>query len=220
MDLSPYVDQLRRDLVRAAALGDEQTRRTAEALAGSIESSARLMLLSALSDLAGEITGALDDTTVEVRLDGQDLRVTVEQHDRDELTDADAGTDSASWDATGPRRRGRGPHGRRPYPHHPARPGPSPRGSGSGDADDPDGDPDDLKRAMREAGNELSRTTVRLFNDLKSQAESAASDQGVSLNTYISRAISDSVKGIRQPKSPRRRGSGNSGGTVSGWIQG
>ena len=47
---------------------------------------------------------------------------------------------------------------------------------------------------MQDAGGELSRTTVRLFNELKSQAERAASDQGVSLNTYISRAVSDSVR--------------------------
>ena len=47
---------------------------------------------------------------------------------------------------------------------------------------------------MQDAGGELSRTTVRLFNELKSQAERAASEQGVSLNTYISRAVSDSVR--------------------------
>lgn len=227
MDLSPYVDQLRRDLVRAAALGDDDTRRTAEALAGTVESSARLVLLRALSDLAGEITGALDDTTVDVRLDGQDLRVTVEHHDRpdaDDTDDADGfDTGAAPWGRGGTHRRGRGAHGRRPYPHAETserQPTGTPAGTTSAaDAGDP-ADPEDLKQAMRDAGSELSRTTVRLFNDLKSQAESAASDQGVSLNTYISRAISDSVKGIRQPKPPRRRGPGKSGGSVSGWIQG
>ena len=35
--------------------------------------------------------------------------------------------------------------------------------------------PEDLRRAMQDAGGELSRTTVRLFNELKSQAERAAS---------------------------------------------
>lgn len=228
MDLSPYVDQLRRDLVRAAALGDDDTRRTAEALAGTVESSARLVLLRALSDLAGEITGALDDTTVDVRLDGQDLRVTVEHHDRPDADDTDADdTDdgragAASWGPGGMHRRGRGAHGRRPYPPARQATGTSADATDAtdgSDATDP-ADPDDLKQAMRDAGSELSRTTVRLFNDLKSQAESAASDQGVSLNTYISRAISDSVKGIRQPKPPRRRGSGKGGGSVTGWIQG
>ena len=63
---------------------------------------------------------------------------------------------------------------------------------------------------MQDAGGELSRTTVRLFNELKSQAERAASDQGVSLNTYISRAVSDSVrsavpnKGGHSGRGPRR----------------
>ena len=86
---------------------------------------------------------------------------------------------------------------------------------------------DELRRAMQEAGGELSRTTVRLFNDLKSQAEQAAADQGVSLNTYISRAVSDSVRtavpsGLkgkrgRGPDGRDERGRGDN--TVSGYIK-
>jgi hypothetical protein len=41
----------------------------------------------------------------------------------------------------------------------------------------------DLGQAVREAGDELSRTTLRLVNRLKAQAEHAANRQGVSLNT-------------------------------------
>jgi hypothetical protein len=52
----------------------------------------------------------------------------------------------------------------------------------------------DLGRAVREAGDELSRTTLRLVNRLKAQAEHAANRQGVSLNTYIQRAVADSVR--------------------------
>jgi len=68
---------------------------------------------------------------------------------------------------------------------------------------------DDIRRAMQDAGGELSRTTVRLFNDLKSQAENAASDQGVSLNTYISRAVSDSVRQAMPTSYPGKRSTGN-----------
>lgn len=185
MDLTPYIDTLRRDLLQAAALGDENTQRTAAALAGAVEPSTRLALMNALSDLAAEITGALEDTTVEVKLDGKDVRIAIERHE----DYADGGAPSSSeqynqWKSSG--------------------------GQPT--------DPEDLRHAMREAGSELSRTTVRLFNDLKTQAESAASDQGMSLNTYISRAVSDSVKGVaagKHGKSSRR-----SGRSVTGWIQG
>ena len=77
MDLSTYVTQLREDLSSAAAAGDEQTRRIAALLATAIEPAARLALISALSDLAAEVTDALGDRTVEVRLDGRDVRVSV-----------------------------------------------------------------------------------------------------------------------------------------------
>ena len=82
--------------------------------------------------------------------------------------------------------------------------------------------PRTCKRAMQDAGGELSRTTVRLFNELKSQAERAASDQGVSLNTYISRAVSDSVRSAVPNKGGHRgRGpGGGSGRNVSGYMRG
>ena len=73
---------------------------------------------------------------------------------------------------------------------------------------------------MQDAGGELSRTTVRLFNELKSQAERAASEQGVSLNTYISRAVSDSVRSA-VPGGSRARADRASGGRhVTGYIRG
>jgi len=77
MDLTKYVAQLREDLASAAAAGDEQTRRTGALLGAAIEPAARLALMSALSDLAAEVTAALGDRVVEVRLDGRDVRVAV-----------------------------------------------------------------------------------------------------------------------------------------------
>lgn len=77
MDLSPYVAQLRDDLATAASAGDEQTRRTAALLGSAIEPAARLALMNALSDLAAEVTAALGDRTVDLRLDGRDLQVSV-----------------------------------------------------------------------------------------------------------------------------------------------
>jgi hypothetical protein len=77
MELSPYVSALRENLTAAAAAGDEQTRTAARVLAATIEPAARLAIMNALSDLAGEVTLALEDRVVEVRLDGQDVQVVV-----------------------------------------------------------------------------------------------------------------------------------------------
>jgi HicB family len=78
MDLSPYLEELRRDLAAAAAPGGPDVSRAAELLASSLEASVRLCLLEALTDAAAEITTKLGDTSVEVRLRGRgaDLVVT------------------------------------------------------------------------------------------------------------------------------------------------
>jgi HicB family len=77
MDIGRYVGQIREDLIAAAAPGDEQTQRMAALLGAAVEPAARLALMNALADLAAEITAALGDRTVEVRLDGRDVRVAV-----------------------------------------------------------------------------------------------------------------------------------------------
>ncbi|MEO7196507.1 MAG: toxin-antitoxin system HicB family antitoxin [Pseudonocardiaceae bacterium] len=77
MDLTPYISQLREDLTAAAAAGDERTQHTAAALGAALEPAARLAIMNALSDLAAEVTAALEDQVVEVRLDGRDVRVAV-----------------------------------------------------------------------------------------------------------------------------------------------
>jgi hypothetical protein len=77
MDLTPYLETLRADLAAAAAPGGSETTRAAELLGHSLESSARLALLEALSDAAAEITTRLSDTTVEVRLRGREADLVV-----------------------------------------------------------------------------------------------------------------------------------------------
>ena len=77
MDLTPYLEALRADLSAAAAPGGPDTARAAELLGHSLESSARLALLEALSDAAAEITTRLRDTSVEVRLRGRDADLVV-----------------------------------------------------------------------------------------------------------------------------------------------
>jgi uncharacterized protein (DUF1778 family) len=83
MDLGPYIADLADSLTLAAAAGDEGTRRTASVLVAALEPAARLALMSALSDLAAEVTDALGTTDVELRLDGRDVAVVVARTGQD-----------------------------------------------------------------------------------------------------------------------------------------
>ncbi|MFE9726920.1 toxin-antitoxin system HicB family antitoxin [Streptomyces sp. NPDC005794] len=72
MDLTPYVDTLRRELAVAAEAGGDDARELAERLTAPLESATRLTLLSALSAAADEITRELAPGSVDVRLRGLD----------------------------------------------------------------------------------------------------------------------------------------------------
>lgn len=168
MDLTPYIDQLRADLSTAASAGDEHTQQAAVALSGALEPAVRLTLMTALSDLAAEITAQLPDHVVDVRLDGRELAVTT--------TDTSPGRETGTQTAS----------------------------SASSDSPLDSGD--------------ISRMTLRLFEQLKSQAEQAASDQGVSLNTFVSQAVQGALRG----KHPHNKDADASrGGThLHGWVKG
>ena len=77
MDLTPYLESLRRDLAASAAPAGEAAAHSAELLSTALESAARLCLLEALSDAAAEITTKLDGSSVEVRLRGRDAELVV-----------------------------------------------------------------------------------------------------------------------------------------------
>lgn len=186
MDLSPYINQLRDDLTAAASTGDEQARQTAAMLSGAIEPAARLALMSALSDLAAEVTTHLDGPVVEVRLDGRDIRTVVT---------------GASEAEPGP--------AEEPAPPRPGDPG------------------------FAGGGGDISRITLRLLDEIKGQAEEAASSQGVSLNTWVAQAVQGALHGRQAgpwanrpghgPWNPGRgpwRSDSGSGSRLRGWIQG
>ncbi|MFD7654378.1 toxin-antitoxin system HicB family antitoxin [Actinosynnema sp. NPDC059797] len=78
MDLTPYVDNLRRELATAAEAGGAEARALAERLAAPLESAVRLTLLEALSTAADEITRDLAPGSVDVRLRGRDPEFVVE----------------------------------------------------------------------------------------------------------------------------------------------
>src|SRR3954452_18123970 len=72
MDLTPYVDTLRRELAVAAEAGGEDARQLAERLTAPLESATRLTLLNVLSAAMDEITRELAPGSVDVRLRGLD----------------------------------------------------------------------------------------------------------------------------------------------------
>jgi hypothetical protein len=78
MDITPYVDSLRRDLVAAAEAGGPEVRQAAERLALALDPSARLALMEAISQAASEITTEMRSGGVDVRLNGRELDFVVE----------------------------------------------------------------------------------------------------------------------------------------------
>jgi hypothetical protein len=68
MDLTPYVETVRREMAVAAEAGGEEARMVAERLAAPLASAIRLTLLDALTAAAEEITRDLAPGSVEVRL--------------------------------------------------------------------------------------------------------------------------------------------------------
>ncbi|HEX2298247.1 MAG TPA: hypothetical protein VHH34_06980 [Pseudonocardiaceae bacterium] len=77
MDLTPYVDNLRRELAVAAEAGGDDARALAERLTAPLASAIRLTLLDALSVAADEITRDLAPGSVELRLRGGDVTFAV-----------------------------------------------------------------------------------------------------------------------------------------------
>lgn len=78
MDITPYVDSLRRDLLAAAEAGGPEVAAAAERLGYALEPATRLALMEALSQAAAEITSAMPTGGVDVRLDGRDLDFVVD----------------------------------------------------------------------------------------------------------------------------------------------
>jgi hypothetical protein len=153
MDLSPYVESLRRDLLAAAAAGTEETRRTAELLAATLEPAVRLSIMDVLSAATADVTASLDGVIVDVRLHGREPRITVETVEP-EAEEA------------------------------PAAPPP---------AAEPDAD----------AGT--ARVTLRVPETLKTRVEEAAGRAGVSLNSWLVRAVTQALDGP-PPANPGRPG--------------
>ena len=70
MELTEYVESLRRELATAAEVGGEDARALAERLVRPLDAAVRLTLLEALSAAAEEISAELAPGSVDVRLRG------------------------------------------------------------------------------------------------------------------------------------------------------
>ena len=77
MDITPYVDSLRRDLLAAAEAAGPEARAAAERLTFALDPAARLALMEAISQAAAEITAEMPAGGVDVRLDGRELAFVV-----------------------------------------------------------------------------------------------------------------------------------------------
>lgn len=72
MQLDGYVQALAQDLSHVAAVGDEATARTAEALLAALEPAIGRRLQEALSEAALELSAQLKEGRVELRVAGRD----------------------------------------------------------------------------------------------------------------------------------------------------
>ena len=75
MQIDGYVQALREDLARVAAVGDESTARAAGLLAVALEASLGRRLQEALGEAALELSGQLESGRVEVRIAGGDTEL-------------------------------------------------------------------------------------------------------------------------------------------------
>ncbi len=78
MDITPYVESLRRDLVSAGEAGGPEAAAAAERLALALDPAVRLALMDALSQAAAEITSELPAGSVDLRLRGREPQFVVD----------------------------------------------------------------------------------------------------------------------------------------------
>jgi predicted transcriptional regulator len=162
MDLSPYVDDLQRQLVLAAENGAEETQVAASRLAAALEAATRVVLLDLLSAAAGEITRDLAPGSVDLRLRGREVELVVHapavEPDGDERTTAPLDLDDVS----------------------------------------------------------TSRTTLRLPDALKARVDEAAAADGLSVNSWLVRAVAAALQ-PRQRRSAQR--TLRTGDNFAGWAR-
>jgi hypothetical protein len=195
MDITPYVDNLRRQLAVAAETGGEDARALAERLTAPLESAIRLTLLDALSAAADEITRDLAPGSVDLRLRGGDPAFVVTPPPTDRSFGATGddsfrpGGDRSSGDV------GRG--------------GSETASSGTAPGGPASSAPDADEGAM-------SRLNFRLPEQLKVRIEEAASRERLSANAWLVRVTAAALE--RDDRRSQPRGS-IVGQRYTGWVR-
>lgn len=81
MQIDGHIQALREDLVRVAALGDENTSRAADILSVALEASLGRQIQDVLAEAALELNAQLDEAHVEVRIAGRDPELVLVRED-------------------------------------------------------------------------------------------------------------------------------------------
>lgn len=180
MDLTRYVDELRRQLAIAAAAGGDEARELADRLTAPLDSAARLVLLEALSTAAGEISAELAPGSVDVRLRGGEPEFVVavpavlpQVPGQGSETEGEAGAGAGA-------------------------------GSGAG---------------AGAGGGATTRTTLRLPDHFKTQVEVAAARDGVSVNTWLVRAVAAGLGQGSGGPSAQARAERSGAVRHTGWVR-
>ena len=189
MDFMRYVDELQRQLSTAAAAGGEEVREIAGRLTAPLDAAARLVLLEALSAAAGEISAELAPGSVDVRLRGGEPEFVVA------APAATAPTAVITGVTTG-------------VTEHTATSALSPTPTGSAGTALADAD-----------AGATTRTTLRLPDHLKTQAEAAAARDGVSVNTWLVRAVAAALDQPTGRPAPQPGPGLPSGNRLTGWVR-
>ncbi|MFC9252809.1 toxin-antitoxin system HicB family antitoxin [Amycolatopsis thailandensis] len=81
--------------------------------------------------------------------------------------------------------------------------------------------PREAPRAPKVDTGDITRITLRLFEQVKGQAEAAAASQGVSLNTFVSQAVQGALgKSGSEHWHTKQKPDGGAGSRLHGWVQG
>jgi predicted HicB family RNase H-like nuclease len=89
MQIDGLTQALREDLLRVAALGDENVSRAADLLSVAIEASLGRRIQDALAEAALELNEQLDSAHVELRVAGHDLQLVLVREDSEASEPAD-----------------------------------------------------------------------------------------------------------------------------------
>ena len=189
MNIAKYAEQLQRQLAAAAKSGSPAAQEAAEHLAAALEPAARLMVVELLADAADEISKSLAPGSVDVRVRGKKATFIVESPQGPEVEKVVAQA-VANAEA-------------------------EVEAAADAQAQEHAAEEAQILADVAAAAEDdaTARTTIRLPDALKQRAQEAANARGVSLNTWITRAV-----GLYLTPGPKSR-RGRAAAYYTGWSR-